>query len=555
MDKFDGMEEQTEEVAKKSTETVENNGSAEQTAKKPSKFLKSLGYDSVAKQTKIRTELVAGVVTFLAMAYILTVNPNQIFGAGSPYWASVFIATALGAVIGTLLMAFFAKMPLAQASGMGLNSMLGGIIGGWGGYGAAFTPGQAFMLVLISGFIFLLLSLIKIKGKTFRELVFDGMPVAVRSAISVGIGLFIAYIGFQNAGIIVTNDYTQVGLVNLTNWGSQVVNNGKINWDAVTGFGATNEFSGTVAYAAAKTAIVAFCGVFLIAILDKLKVKGSIILGIVGATIIGIPFGVTDLSMLAGKGDVSWKFWENFANYFSMDKDTSVFGSFVYVFKDGLRPEGVTVFTIVMIIITMCMIDMFDTMGTIVGCCSGNRVLSDENNKPRNYGKIMMSDAIATCTGAMLGTSTVTTFVESGAGVSAGGRTGLTALTTAALFFLSMFALPLFAAIPSAAAASALIYVGVLMMKNNIKAVDMSDAINATSAFLTIVVMALSYSITKGIGVGLISYTLMSVVEYVILLIKYAVTKKEKPVWNISVVALVVSALFCLYFFVPATAF
>ena len=555
MDKFDGMEEQTEEVAKKSTETVENNGSAEQTAKKPSKFLKSLGYDSVAKQTKIRTELIAGVVTFLAMAYILTVNPNQIFGAGSPYWASVFIATALGAVIGTLLMAFFAKMPLAQASGMGLNSMLGGIIGGWGGYGAAFTPGQAFMLVLISGLVFLFLSLIKIKGKTFRELVFDGMPVAVRSAISVGIGLFIAYIGFQNAGIIVTNDYTQVGLVNLTNWGSQVVNNGKINWDAVTGFGATNEFSGTVAYAAAKTAIVAFCGVFLIAILDKLKVKGSIILGIVGATIIGIPFGVTDLSMLAGKGDVSWKFWENFANYFSMDKDTSVFGSFVYVFKDGLRPEGVTVFTIVMIIITMCMIDMFDTMGTIVGCCSGNRVLSDENNKPRNYGKIMMSDAIATCTGAMLGTSTVTTFVESGAGVSAGGRTGLTALTTAALFFLSMFALPLFAAIPSAAAASALIYVGVLMMKNNIKAVDMSDAINATSAFLTIVVMALSYSITKGIGVGLISYTLMSVVEYVILLIKYSITKKEKPVWNISVVALVVSALFCLYFFVPATAF
>ena len=555
MDKFDGMEEQTEEVAKKATETVENNGSAEQTAKKPSKFLKSLGYDSVAKQTKIRTELIAGVVTFLAMAYILTVNPNQIFGAGSPYWASVFIATALGAVIGTLLMAFFAKMPLAQASGMGLNSMLGGIIGGWGGYGAAFTPGQAFMLVLISGLVFLLLSLIKIKGKTFRELVFDGMPVAVRSAISVGIGLFIAYIGFQKAGIIVTNDYTQVGLVNLTNWGSQVVNNGKINWDAVTGFGATNEFSGTVAYAAAKTAIVAFCGVFLIAILDKLKVKGSIILGIVGATIIGIPFGVTDLSMLAGKGDVSWKFWENFANYFSMDKDTSVFGSFVYVFKDGLRPEGVTVFTIVMIIITMCMIDMFDTMGTIVGCCSGNRVLSDENNKPRNYGKIMMSDAIATCTGAMLGTSTVTTFVESGAGVSAGGRTGLTALTTAALFFLSMFALPLFAAIPSAAAASALIYVGVLMMKNNIKAVDMSDAINATSAFLTIVVMALSYSITKGIGVGLISYTLMSVVEYVILLIKYAITKKEKPVWNISVVALVVSALFCLYFFVPATAF
>ena len=208
-----------------------------------------------------------------------------------------------------------------------------------------------------------------------------------------------------------------------------------------------------------------------------------------------------------------------------------------------------------MIIITMCMIDMFDTMGTIVGCCGGNRILSDENNKPHNYGKLMISDAVATCTGAMLGTSTVTTFVESGAGVSAGGRTGLTALTTACLFFLATFALPLFAAIPPAAAASALIYVGVLMMKNNAKLVDMSDAIGATSAFLTIVVMVLGYSITKGIGVGLVSYTIMSAICYVIEWIKYAITKKEKPVWNVSIVTLVVTVLFCIYFFVPATAF
>ena len=156
------------------------------------KFANLVGFDPIEKNTSVRTELVAGVVTFLAMAYILTVNPNQIVGAGSKYWAAVFMATALGAVIGTLLMAFVAKMPLAQASGMGLNSMLGGIIGGWGGYGAAFTLGQAFLLVLISGLLFLVLSLVKIKGKTFRELVFDGMPVAVRGAISVGIGLFIA---------------------------------------------------------------------------------------------------------------------------------------------------------------------------------------------------------------------------------------------------------------------------------------------------------------------------------------------------------------------------
>ena len=205
-----------------------------------------------------------------------------------------------------------------------------------------------------------------------------------------------------------------------------------------------------------------------------------------------------------------------------------------------------------MLVITMCMMDMFDTMGTIVGCCGSNRILSDENDKPRNYGKIMICDAVATCTGAMLGTSTVTTFVESGAGVSAGGRTGLTALTTAALFFLSMFALPLFAAIPGAAAASALIYVGVLMMKNNIKNVDFSDAINATSAFLTIIVMVLSYSITKGIGVGMVSYTIMSAISYVIELIKSAITKTEKPVWNVSLVAIIVSVLFCIYFFVPA---
>jgi AGZA family xanthine/uracil permease-like MFS transporter len=224
------------------------------------------------------------------------------------------------------------------------------------------------------------------------------------------------------------------------------------------------------------------------------------------------------------------------------------------VFKTGF-PSG-SLFTVIMLVITMCMIDMFDTMGTIVGCCGGNRILSDENDKPHNYGKIMLSDSVATCAGAMLGTSTVTTFVESGAGVSAGGRTGLTALTTAAMFFLAIFAMPVFAVIPSAATASALIYVGVLMMKNNIKSINFSNAINATTAFLTIVVMVLSYSITKGIGVGLISYSLMSIVAYVIEAIKYAATKKknpaaEKPVWSVSIVALIVTALFLVYFFVP----
>ena len=488
------------------------------------KFFNVLGFDPVAKQTSIKTEVIAGIVTFLAMAYILTVNPAQILvGADAAYWPSVFIATAFGAIIGTLSMAFLAKMPLAQASGMGLNSLLGGLVALWAAdtYGVRFSLGQAFMMVLISGVLFLALTLIKINGKSFRELVFDGMPVAIRSSISIGIGLFIAYIGFQNAGIIVSDPYVQVGLVNLTD------------------------------LASCKPALVAFIGLFLIAILDKLNVKGSVILGILGATLIGIPMGVTDLTVLAGDGAVSWKFWENFANFFA--GENSVFLSFVDVFKEGLVPEGGSVFTVIMVIITMCMIDMFDTMGTIVGCCGGNRILSDENNKPYNYDKIMISDAIATCTGAMLGTSTVTTFVESGAGVSAGGRTGLTSFTTAVMFFLAMFAMPVFAVIPGAATAAALIYVGVLMMKNNIKSVDMSDAISATSAFLTIVVMLLSYSITKGIGIGMVTYTVMSAVAYLIGLVKYAVDKKEKPAWNVSVVALVVTVLFCVYFFVPVT--
>ena len=492
------------------------------------KFFKLVGFDAQAKQTTVRTEIIAGIVTFLAMAYILTVNPAQILVSPDlgAYWPSVFIATALGAIIGTLLMAFLAKMPLAQASGMGLNSLLGGLIAIWAAdtYGVRFTLGQAFMMVLISGVIFLALTLIKIKGKSFRELVFDGMPVAVRSAISIGIGLFIAYIGFQNAGVIVADPYVQVGLADFTS------------------------------FEASKFALVALIGLFLIAILDKLKVKGAIIIGIIGATIIGIPFGVTHLEVLKGEGAISWKFWENFQNFFT--GDTTVFGSFIDVFTgDGLVPEGGSVFTVIMVIITMCMIDMFDTMGTIVGCCGGNRILSDENNKPYNYDKIMISDSIATCSGAMLGTSTVTTFVESGAGVSAGGRTGLTAFTTACMFFLAMFAMPVFAVIPSAATAAALIYVGVLMMKNNVKAVDFSNAINATAAFLTIVVMVLSYSITKGIGVGLIAYTLMSIVAYVIELIVASVKKTEKPKWNVSVIAIVVTLLFAVYFFVPTTLF
>jgi len=561
-----------------------------------SKFGKFLGY-TPEKKTTVKTEIIAGLVTFLTMCYILTVNPNQILFGGilvpdatdpsimvpnwtptsHPLWSSVFMATAFGAIVGTLLMAFLAKMPLAQAPGMGLNSLIGTIMGGGVGffsYHYEFTIGQAFMMVLISGLIFLLLSVITIKGKSFRELIFDGMPGAVKAAIPVGIGLFIAYIGFQNAGIIVTNQFTQVGFVDLTNWGGQFIQWSGVNFDKLNPSVVTGGF---VAMApAAKTACVALIGVMLIALLDHLKVKGSVIIGILGATLVGIPFGITTADALLGKAPgITWKFWENFANFFNVSDGNTVFGSFASVFTEGF-PAG-SLFTVIMLIITMCMIDMFDTMGTVVGCCAGIDVLTDENGKPNNLGKIMIADSVATCVGAALGTSTVTTFVESGSGVSSGGRTGVTAFVVAILFLLSIFILPVFATIPSAATASALIYVGILMMKNNVKRIDFSNAINAISAFFTIIIMPLGYSITKGIGLGLIMFTVLSLIAWVVQLIIYACKKNKaakaapvaveanegeevaveaqpelvKPKFPVSVVSIVVTVLFLVYFFVP----
>lgn len=483
----------------------------------------------------VKTEVFAGIVTFLAMSYILTVNPNQMLNdLADVRWPSVFLATAIGAVIGTLLMAFLAKMPYAQASGMGLNAMVGLIIGGSMGF--AYTLGNALLIIFIDGILFLLVSIVPIgrdketkKLITLREKIFDGMPKVVRTSITVGIGLFIAFIGMQNAHIIVDNPYTLVEFVNLA---------GKDAW---------------AAGGAARSAIVALFGLFVIAVLENFKVKGSVIIGILAATILSIPLGVTDINILLGKtGGVTWKFWENFANFFSFDAEKG--GVFFSAFTEGLNfPEG-SFFTTLMLIITFAMIDMFDTMGTVVGCAT-NAGLIDENGKPLAYDKIMYSDSIATCAGALLGTSTVTTFVESGAGVAAGGRTGLTALVTAILFFLSIFLMPLFAFIPSAAAASALIYVGVLMM-SNVKNVDFSSVKNSIPAFLTIIVMLLGYSITKGIGVGLLSYVILASIIYVIDIIKYAVAKKnnpeiEKPVWEVSIVAIVVSCLFLIYFLVP----
>ena len=484
--------------------------------------------------SSFKVEIIAGVATFLAMAYILTVNPNNILfvtGTADPRWASIFIATAFGAIIGTILMAFLAKMPLAQAPGLGLNSAVGGLIGGGAGAlaGGIMPLGSALLLVFISGVVFLLLSIIpggkdKNTGKVvaLREKIFDGIPASIRIAIPVGIGLFIAFIGLQNAKVIVDNQFTLVSLVNFGDF--SLYANGGI----------------------AAQALVCIFGLIVIGILSHFNIKGAVIIGILAATILGLPLGVTNIDVLLGEtSGVTWKFWENFETFFSMDPNKG--GVFFAAFTEGFKGlDTDTLTTAIVTIISFSMIDMFDTMGTVVGCCAGADLM-DEHGKPLNYSKIMYSDSIATCVGAVCGTSTVTTFVESGVGVAAGGKTGLTALTTAILFFLAIFILPVFAFIPSAAAASALVYVGVLMMKSVVN-IDFKSIKNAIPAFLTIIVMPLSYSITSGIGVGIVSYVLLSLIIYVADLIKYAMKKADKPKFELSIVMIVVFGLFLVYF-------
>ena len=475
-----------------------------------------------------KTEIFAGITTFLAMAYILVVNPNNILwgGTADPRFSSVFIATAIGAFIGTILMALLAKMPLAQAPGMGLNALVGTIIGGALGFGFSF--GNAMAFVFISGVIFLLLSFIPCGKKdkngkrlSLREKIFDGVPKPIKSSISVGIGMFIAFIGLQNAHIIIGNKFTLLQLIDFNNpdlW----VKGGE-----------------------ACGAIVALFGLFVITILSHYKVKGSVIIGIAAATILSIPLGVADLNILSGNlPGITWKFWENIGNFFS-NNDV-----FLSLFKGGFSlPEG-SLMTAIMIIVSFSMIDMFDTMGTVIGCCK-NANLMDKDDKPQNYGKIMYSDSIATIAGSLLGTSTVTTFVESGTGVAAGGKTGLTALTTAILFLLSIFLLPLFAFIPSAAAASALIYVGVLMMRN-VFDIDFENIKNAVPSFITIIVMVLAYSITDGIGAGIVSFAIIDFIIYLIDLIRYKTGKtKDKPKLEITLVTFIILILFLIYFLVP----
>ena len=426
--------------------------------------------------SSVKTEIIAGITTFFAMAYIIVVNPNQIVGfsfdvPGVPaIWNAVYIASILAAVIGTLLFAFYAKLPFAQACGMGLNSffftsfVLPQIIAG-GDVVEGYQAGL--VIILISGLIFLLLS---ITGA--RSYIAKAMPDCIKKSISAGIGLFIAFIGFQNVGIIQDNQYTLVQFVKI---------NG-VEWKTIA------------------PAIIALLGFIIIAVLSKLKVKGAVLLGILITSVIYYlsVWQLPSFDMASAA--------EPFKDFAKIGV-TAIFKADSW--KNAFSGEMLgSIFSVIMLIVTFCLVDMFDTIGTLYGAASEADML-DENGDPIDIDKSMACDSIATVSGAVCGTSTVTTFVESAAGVAAGGRTGLTSLVTAICFALCLFLSPIASIIPAAATAPALIFVGVLMLKNFAK-VDMEDMRSAVPAFLTLVMMPLTYSIANGIGIGAIAYTLIT---------------------------------------------
>ena len=445
----------------------------------------------------VKTEIIAGLTTFFAMAYIVVVNPNQITGFTpglDGIWNAVYIASILAAVIGTGLYAIYAKLPYAQACGMGLNSfffvsfILPQVISG-GDPVAGYQAGL--VIILISGIIFMVLSL-----TGARAYIAKALPDCIKKAIPAGIGLFIAFIGFQNVGIIEPNQYTLVQFVKLHE----------------------------VAWADVAPAVIALVGFVIIAILAALKIKGAVLIGILATTVIWYLATWTLPSFDLGAVGQSFK---DFATIgvVGVFKPESWKNAFSAEFVGG-------VFSAIMLIITYCLVDMFDTIGTLYGCASEANLL-DENGDPIDVEKAMNCDSIATAAGAVLGTSTCTTFVESAAGVAAGGKSGFTSLVTTICFALCLFLAPVAGIIPSAATAPALIYVGVLMLKNFSK-VDMTDLRSAVPAFLALIMMPLTYSISNGIGLAAIAYAIITACTG-----KY--TKKDIPV---TVIALLFVAKF-----------
>lgn len=389
-------------------------------------------------------ELLGGLVTFLAMAYIIFVNPGMLSLTGMDYTA-VMLATCISAAIGTFLTAFMANVPFAQAPGMGLNAFFTYTIC----LGMGYTWQQGLAMVFISGVIFLLITL-----SPLRDKIISIIPPMLKRAISVGIGLFIALIGLLNAGIVTAN-------------------NNLLDLGAIT----------------SGAPLLAIIGLLITAILIVFKVKGAILYSIIATTLIGIPMGVTNTN-------VSFDF-----------SSLSLSPTFFQLSFEGLLTAGIVPFIVATL--TFCMCDIFDTCGTLIGCAAGCDMLDENGNmENKSANKALTADAIATVTGSLLGTSTTTTFVESSTGVAAGARTGLASVITGLLFLLACFLAPIAGIVPSAATAPALIIVGVYMI-GNVKHIDWSDMEIAIPAFLTIAMMPFGYSISDGIGFGIISYVII----------------------------------------------
>lgn len=434
--------------------------------------------------TTVRTEIFAGLTTFFAMCYIVIVNPNQITGFNSSLtgiWNAVYVGGLISAIIGTLLMAFLAKKPFAQASGMGLNSFFNVVfIGAATGGDALQRYGAGLVVILISGIIFLILSFTGL-----RKYIATALPDCLKKAIPAGIGLFIALLGFKNSYIIQANKYTFVQLADCTKWLTK------------SEFGEIN--------GGAAPVLAAFLGFMAIAVFanqNKVKFlrKASVILGVIFSSVLYYLFTWTT---------PSW-------NGLNIGQTFSDFGKYGFSAFNGeswaILFDGHTIgdiFTVIMLVVTFCLVDMFDTLGTLYGTCSQANML-DKNGDPQNLAQCLMCDSIGTVAGACLGTSTVTTFVESASGVAEGGRTGLTSIVTALGFILCLFLSPLASIVPSVATAPALIYVGVLMLKSFAN-VDMTDLRSAVPAFLALIMMPLTYSISNGIGVGAIAYVIITV--------------------------------------------
>ena len=418
--------------------------------------------------TDVKTEVMAGITTFMTMAYILAVNPNILSASGMDRGA-IFTATALSSFIATCLMALLSNYPFVMAPGMGLNAYFTYTVV----LGMGYTWQQALSAVFAEGIIFILLSLTNV-----REAIFNSIPMNLKHAVSVGIGLFIAFIGLQNAKIVVGNDST---LVSIFSFKSSV---------------AEGTFSSQ-----GITVLLALIGVLVTAILLAKNVKGGILWGILITWILGILCQLTHLYV--PNADLG---------YYSLLPDFSNGISVPSMMPTFMKMDFSIVFSLdfVVIMFAFLFVDMFDTLGTLIGVASKADMLDKDGKLPRIKGALL-SDAVGTTVGAMCGTSTVTTFVESASGVAEGGRTGLTSLVAAVLFGLSLLLSPIFLAIPSFATAPALIVVGYLMLTSVTK-IDFNDMTEAIPCFIAIIAMPFMYSISEGISMGVISYVVINVI-------------------------------------------